>query len=86
MDSRHDPPAKDGQQIEWAMEIRLRAERKVGALLAEMKDKGERDPGGRGPVGFQPATQRSDLGAMACLPLSQQGVPSRDAQMLRAAP
>jgi hypothetical protein len=54
--------AKDGQLIEWATEIRLRAERKAGQLLTEMADRGERDPGGRGKIELRPATQLSDLG------------------------
>jgi hypothetical protein len=34
--------AKDGQMIEWATDIRLRAERKAGQLLKEMAQSGER--------------------------------------------
>jgi hypothetical protein len=54
--------AKDGQLIEWATEIRLRAERKTGQLLTEMRDRGERDQGGRGRIELRPVTQLSDLG------------------------
>jgi hypothetical protein len=58
--------AKDQELIQHATEIRLRAERKAGELLAEMKERSERDPGGRGPrVRSQSATQLptlSDLG------------------------
>jgi hypothetical protein len=58
--------AKDQELIQHATEIRLRAERKAGELLAEMKERSERDPGGHGPrVGSQSATQLptlSDLG------------------------
>lgn len=48
----------------WAAEIRLRAERRAGELLREMKERGERDPGGRGPrkVESSRATQLPDLG------------------------
>lgn len=37
--------AKDGEMIEWATDIRMRAERKAGQLLKEMADRGERDTG-----------------------------------------
>jgi N6-adenosine-specific RNA methylase IME4 len=58
--------AKDRELIGYATEIRMRAERRAGELLAQTKARGERDPGGRGPkVGSQAATQLpklSDLG------------------------
>jgi hypothetical protein len=37
--------AKDGQMIEWATDIRLRAERRAGQLLVETRERGERDDG-----------------------------------------
>ena len=54
--------AKDGELIGLATEIRLRAERKAGQLLTEMREKGERDPSGRGRIEFRPATQLADIG------------------------
>ena len=41
----------------------MRAEIRAGELLAEMKETGARDAGGRGPiVGSQRATQLKDIG------------------------
>ena len=60
--------AKDGDMIAWATDIRLRAERRAGQLLAEMKATGERDAGGRGRIELRPVTQLADLG-VAALPL-----------------
>jgi hypothetical protein len=53
--------AKDGQLIEWATEIRLRAERKAGQLLIEMAERGERAKGGDLRKESQPVIL-SDLG------------------------
>ena len=47
--------AKDGQIIEWATDIRLRAERKAGQLLKDMAESGER-PINRPEKGSQPVT------------------------------
>ena len=55
--------AKDGELIGWATDIRLRAERKAGQLLAEMKENGEREAGGRPEKRSHDATvSLNDLG------------------------
>jgi hypothetical protein len=45
-----------------ASEVRIRAERRAGQLLNEMKQSGQRDSGGKGKIASRPATQLSDLG------------------------
>jgi N6-adenosine-specific RNA methylase IME4 len=54
--------AKDTTLITQATEIKMRAERRAGELLREMAERGERDPGGKGRIGWRPATQLKDLG------------------------
>jgi N6-adenosine-specific RNA methylase IME4 len=54
--------AKDTTMIVQATDIRMRAERECGRMLAEMAERGERDPGGKGRIGLRPATQLKDLG------------------------
>jgi hypothetical protein len=54
--------AKDPELIQYAAEIRLRAERRGGEILKEMAENGERDPGGRGRIECRPATQLANLG------------------------
>jgi hypothetical protein len=36
--------------IQHATDLRMRAERRAGELLAKMKERGERDPGGKGKI------------------------------------
>ncbi len=45
-----------------AAEIRIRAERRTGELLIEMKDNGQRDAGGRGRIESRDTTQLKDFG------------------------
>jgi hypothetical protein len=45
-----------------ACEIRLRAERRAGELLKEMKRDGQRDAGGRGKIASRSTIQLADLG------------------------
>lgn len=55
--------AKDGQLIEWATEIRLRAERRAGELLAGMAMTGERrSRGGDSEGSTAQLSKLSDLG------------------------
>lgn len=54
--------AKDTELIWFATDIKIRAERRAGQLLAEMKLNGERDPGGRGRIESRPSTQLADFG------------------------
>ncbi len=53
--------AKDTQLVEWATEIKVRAERKAGEMLAAMKQTGERASRGRQPQDSKPSTLE-DLG------------------------
>jgi hypothetical protein len=58
--------ARDTQMVQWATEIKVRAERRCGELLRSSAEAGERDPGGRGRrIESHDATQQptlSDLG------------------------
>lgn len=59
--------ARDTQMVQWATEIKVRAERRCGEMLRDSVDTGQRDPGGRGRrIESHDATQRpptlSDLG------------------------
>ena len=56
--------AKDGAMIAWATDIRLRAERKAGQMLAEMRDNGERAAQGQRSHGvtFEQPSTLDDLG------------------------
>jgi hypothetical protein len=53
--------AKDHEMADWCAEIRLRAERGAGRLLAEMKERGERADKGQ-PKVMSRATTLNDLG------------------------
>ena len=53
--------ANDTELIQWATEIKVRAERQAGAMLSEAKDRGDRAPTGRPPKESQAVTL-SDLG------------------------
>ncbi len=54
--------AKDGELIGYATEIRMRAERRAGELLAEMKEKGERRGEHNEKTSSTPQPVLSDLG------------------------
>ena len=59
--------AKDTELIQWATDIKVRAERKAGEMLRDSAARGERDPGGRTKaIESQRATQQvktlADLG------------------------
>jgi N6-adenosine-specific RNA methylase IME4 len=54
--------AKDGQMIEWATDIRMRAERRAGQLLIEMRESGQRASGGGDLRKESPPATLSEIG------------------------
>ena len=54
--------ARDTQMVQWATEIKVRAERRCGEMLRDSAESGQRDPGGRGRrIESHDATQQPTL-------------------------